>query len=473
MDHDLAWWVHVVFERWRERPGPRYQRLAAALLDAVDTGTVRPGWRLPAERTLADGLGVSRGTVVAAFEHLAAAGVARRRQGSGTFVASRPSWIGEPAGNPAAALLRRRSAARMSIDLSLSAPPGVDHLPTLDWADALRSTAGHGLDPAGPLELRERVAAHLTEHQQLPTSADELVITAGAQQAVALLAMVVGRRATIVCGCPTYPGLVSAAAAHDVRIMSVPGDATAGPAPDSVGRTARKADQPVVFVMPTGANPTGAVMPRPRRDHLLDEARSAGALVVEDLTLADLTYCAEVSAPLAALDDGVVSIGSADKLLWGGLRIGWMRAPEPLRATFLRAKAAADLAPSGPSALVTAHLLGAVDAAWLTALRRALAGRRDHLSTQLSARLPSWRVDAVPEAGLSLWVRLPVTEADGFSHTAYRHGVVVAPGSTACVCKRHRAFVRLSFAHPVAELDLAAERLATAWESYCEDVAST
>lgn len=473
VDRDLAWWMQVVFDGWRERPGPRYQRVAAALLDAMESGALRPGWRLPAERLLADALGVSRGTVVAAFEQLVAAGVARRRQGSGTFVAGRPSWAGEPTVDPAAMLLLRRAAARASIDLSLSTPPGVDHLPPVDWAEAVRAAEGHGLDPVGSVELRERVAAHLTEHQRLPTSADQLVITAGAQQGLALLASVVGRRSTVVAACPTYPGLFSALAGTGTRMVTVAGDGPAGVDPLAIDRAARKVDNPVVFVMPTGSNPTGSVMPLGRRQDLLTRARGAGALVVEDLTLADLVYRDDVPAPLGALDDGVVSVGSAGKLLWGGLRIGWVRAPEPLRAALARAKAAADLGSSRPSALIAAPLFDAVDAAWLAALRRALALRRDRLAAHLSGRMPSWRVEHLPDAGLSLWLRLPLGDAEAFCHAADRHGVIVAPGAVACGCGAHRGHIRVSFAQPIEELDLAAERLASAWEAYCEDVAAT
>src|SRR5688500_5295598 len=128
------WWTQVVFADWRERPGPRYQGISAAVLDAVDAGRVRSGSRLPAERLLADALGVSRGTSVAAAGQLVDAGLGRRRQGSGAFVAGRPGWLGQPVSNPAAGLLLRRLAGRASLDLSLSVPPGIDHLPTVDLA---------------------------------------------------------------------------------------------------------------------------------------------------------------------------------------------------------------------------------------------------------------------------------------------------------------------------------------------------
>jgi len=84
--------------------------------------------------------------------------------------------------------------------------------------------------------------------------------------------------------------------------------------------------------------------------------------------------------------------------------------------------------------------------------------------------LPAWRVGS-PDAGLSLWADLPVSTADPFVHAAARHGVTLTPGSAACVCGRHRNFVRLSFAEQPGTLELAAKRLAVAWESHAEDLA--
>src|SRR5215475_128560 len=137
MDQEISWWAEVVFAGWRDRPGPRYQRLAAALLDAVRRRDLLAGTRVPAERTLAAAVGVSRGTVVACFEQLAAAGVLRRQQGSGTYVADRRAWTARPPASSVATLLLRRLAADTeTIDLSVSAPSDLRHLPPADPAAA-------------------------------------------------------------------------------------------------------------------------------------------------------------------------------------------------------------------------------------------------------------------------------------------------------------------------------------------------
>ncbi|HET7018206.1 MAG TPA: PLP-dependent aminotransferase family protein [Streptosporangiaceae bacterium] len=472
MDQDLAWWAEVVFGGWRSRPGPRYQRLAAAVLDAVDRRVLGADSRVPAERALAAGLGVSRGTVVACFEHLVAAGVLRRRQGSGTFVVGRPSWASRPAASGVATLLLRRMAAdQENIDLSVSAPTDLRHLPPADVGAAWAALDGHGLDPRGSPRLRAEVARHLTEHQQLPTEPDELVITSGAQEALSLLARTIRPRSGVVAtACPTYPGLAGAFADISREIVTLPAD-SAGADPAAIARASR-APGAIAFVMPTGHNPTGTIMPVVRRQSIAAIADTGQITIVEDLALADLTLDAgRPPPPLAALSPGVVAVGSASKLLWPGLRVGWIRAGEPLRTAVLARKAGLNLATSAVSQALAAQLLSAVSPGWLVAHREALTQRRDHLTSLLRTHLPAWRTQS-PQAGLSLWVELPVDRADAFAHVAARHGVTVAAGSAACVDGQHGCHLRLSFAEPLDTLTLAVERLAAAWEAHAQDLAA-
>jgi DNA-binding transcriptional MocR family regulator len=458
MDH--SWWAEVVFRGWQQRPGPRHQRLAAALLEAVEGGTVHEGDRVPAERPLAAVLGVSRGTVVACFEHLVEAGVVARRQGSGTFVLGRPSWTAP--GGVSTVLLRRARDDR-TIDLSLSVPADRSHLPAIDAAAAWAGLDGAGLDPAGLPHVRAAVAEHLTRHQQLPTEPEQLLITAGAQEALWLLA----RTATgLVTSCPTYPGAVGAAG----RPIGVLPSGPDGPNPSAIERLARTPGT-LVHLMPTGHDPTGTVMPTLARQSLAAIADAGRATIVEDLTLADLYLDAAPPPPLAALSQAVVAVGSADKLLWSGLRVGWIRADESRLAALLAAKVSLDLATSAPAQALTAHLLAAIDRPWSEAHRAALALRRHHLAAELAERLPGWRVNR-PAAGLSLWVEVPVASVDAFAHTAARHGVTISPGSASCIDGRHHGYARLSFAGQLDVLTRAADRLAAAWEAHATDRAA-
>jgi DNA-binding transcriptional MocR family regulator len=471
MDQDLIWWAEVVFAGWRNRPGPRYARLAAALLDAVDQQTLQRGTRVPAERTLAAVTGTSRGTVVACFDQLVEAGVLTRRQGAGTFVAGRPSWAARPAaGSVATMLLRRVAEDRETIDLSVSAPGDLRHLPAVDVDAAWHALDGHGLDPVGLPALRAEVARHLTERQGLPTEPDQLIVTSGAQEALWLLSRVLpGNR--VLVSCPLYPGLRAAMAGTRAQLVPVPADA-AGDDANAIGRAGRVPGG-VAFVMPTGHNPAGTVMPSLRRQAIAAIADAGRVTVVEDLTLADLVLgSATAPPPLAALSTQVIAVGSISKVLWGGLRVGWIRAGEPVRSAIIARKSALNLGTPVLSQALAAQLLAGVDAGWLAAHRAALTQRRDLLVALLAAHLPAWRV-RTPEAGLSLWADLPLDSADAFALAAARHGVTVLAGGAACTDGRHRNFVRLSFAEQPSTLELAAERLAVAWETHAETLAAS
>jgi DNA-binding transcriptional MocR family regulator len=472
MDQDLTWWAEVVFAGWRDRPGPRYARLAAALLEAIDARTVPRGTRVPAERALAAVTGTARGTVVACFDQLAEAGVLTRRQGAGTYVAGRPSWAARPTGSVATMLLRRVAEDRETIDLSVSAPGDLRHLPPVDAEAAWQSLDGHGLDPAGMPALRAEVARHLTEHQGLPTEPGQVVVTAGAQEALWLLSRVLpGTR--VLASCPTYPGLAGAIQGTRATVTHVSTDA-AGEAPNAIERAGRFPGG-IAYLMPTGHNPTGAVMPLLRRQALAAIADAGRVTIVEDLTLADLTLGAGNSIsppPLAALSTQVIAIGSVSKVLWGGLRVGWIRAGEPLRSAIVARKAALNLGTAVISQALAARLLATIDGGWLAAHRAALTERRDLLTALLREHLPAWRARP-PDAGLSLWAEVPVDSADALTLAAARHGVTVMAGSAACADGRHRHFVRLSFAEQPGTLELAVERLAAAWELHAETLAAS
>jgi DNA-binding transcriptional MocR family regulator len=493
MDQDLGWWAEVVFGGWHDRTGPRYQRLAAALLDAVSRRVLEAGVQVPAERTLARAVGVSRGTVVACFDELVAAGVLRRRVGSGTFVVGRPSWAapGPAPGGVAELLLRRMADSDLMIDLSVSSPSDLRHLPAVDVGAAWGGLDGNGLDPRGLAGLRAAVARHLSSHQRLPTSPEQVVITGGAQEALWLVGRVL-RPSMVLVSCPTYPGVPGAFGRGNVAVVA--GDAAgtdanavaragAGAGAGSGAGSASGAGGSVAVVMPTGHNPTGLVMSGVRRQAFAAIADAGRVTIVEDMTLADLCLeaglaglsraaASSAALPLAALSAEVIAVGSVSKLLWGGLRVGWIRIGSArLREALLARKAALNLATSGLAQAVVAALLDAVTDDWLRAHRAALVRRRDHLSSLIGSALPAWQVSR-PAAGLSLWVRLPVADAATFAHVASRHGVGVAAGGAACLDGQHRGYIRLSFAEQPDTLSLAVERLAVAWEAHSENLAA-
>ena len=340
------------------------------------------------------------------------------------------------------------------------------------WSAVPHGPDGHGLDPAGLPQLRAEVARHLSEHQQLPTEPDQLVITTGAQEALWLLSRALHPHCgSLVTGCLTYPGLASAFASTRRKVVTVP-TGTAGTDPNAIERASRTPGT-VAYLMATGHNPTGTVMTTVRRQSIAAIADAGRVTIIEDLTLADLVLDpGPPPPPLAALSTHVVAVGSVSKLLWGGLRVGWIRADEPLRTAVLAHKAAVNLATAAVTQALTAQLLAAIGTDWLAAHRNALARRRDRLADLLTTHVPAWRAQS-PPAGLSLWVELPVDSADAFAHVAARHGVTIAAGSTACVDGRHHHYIRLSFAEQLDTLELAMERLAAAWETHTQNLAAS
>ena len=473
MTKELSWWAEVVFGGWQGRTGPRYRRLSAALLDAVDRRVLVAGTRVPAERQLAAAVGASRGTVVASFEELVTAGVLRRQVGAGTFVVGRPSWAAPVS---AGLLTRSGNGARPGdggwsgdggawgdlggINLAVGCPGDLSHLPYVDAGAAWAGLDGHGVDPRGLRSLREAVARHLTEHQQLPTVAEQIVITAGAQEALFLLGRVL-RPERVAASCPTYPGLSRAFGSG--RVVGGTGDDTR-----ALSRYG------MAYVIPTGHNPVGSVMPGLWRQGLAAVADAGRCVIVEDLALCDLVLDGGiVPQPVAALSPSVIAVGSVAKLLWGGLRVGWIRAESaPLLELVAEAKSRLNGGTSAVAQGVAGALLSAIDTSWLVGYRDALRGRRDLLCGLLAEALPGWRVVVVPMAGMSVWVRLPVADAAAFAHVASRFGVMVAAGADACVCSEHHGYVRLSFALPAQELRVAVERLAAAWEVHAQNLAA-
>lgn len=210
-------------------------------------------------------------------------------------------------------------------------------------------------------------------------------------------------------------------------------------------------------------SPTGRVAGPGHRRAVAQAVVGAQVPLVEDLALAGLAW-GRLPPPVSAFtgDHPGAVVGSLSKLLWGGLRLGFVRAPQPVAARLARVKATHDLGTS-----VVSQLLAE---AWLThpvladALGRRnveLRHRHDVLVAALADRLPGWRV-APPEGGLSLWVRLPAPRAEALGQVALRHGVAVATPSSLSVAGDDE-HVRLSFAAPPAVLERGVERLTAAW----------
>jgi DNA-binding transcriptional MocR family regulator len=452
---------------WTERPGPRYLRLAEAIADLIARESTSPGCRLPAERELAQLLELSRGTVVAAYSALAERGTVVRRQGSGTRVS------GEPHAAPAvprhlyAQLGRFLGAPAPQIDLAFGAP----YVDDLVWqlqgrvADVMRAGApAHGYAPLGLPALREGIADRLTA-AGTPTGADDVLVTSGAQGALALLtSMLVRPGDRVVVEAPTYPGAVELFSRAGASIVALPRD-HAGPRADDLRHALSAMGAAFVFLIPTCHNPTGSVMHEQRRRELLRVCREHDVTVIEDLTTADVLFDGESPPTLSALDadERVISVGSFSKILWGGVRVGWVRAPRGFILRLGRLKAARDLGSGLLDQAAVVASLGDLDA--IIARRCEMARERhDHLRRELTERLPEWDINPA-RGGYSLWVRLPSGTGDELAAAAMTRGVAIAAGSNSAPEDRFLDHVRLCYPAPPELLTEAAVRLADAWSS--------
>src|SRR5450432_2663962 len=431
--------IAVLLEDWASRPGTLPTRLAAAFDRAIARGEIPPGARLPSERALAEALAVSRTTVVAAYERLRQDGRVESRVGSGTRVHPGDSAMEAPDRSrevslPATSTLVLRTVAEDpagSISFLAAHLPGASEVLEKAWAGSRREISAlarqHGYMPLGLPALRAALARHLTS-RGLPTREEQILVTNGAQQGIDLIAShMLAPGDEVVAEDPTYPGALDLFAAARARVVATAPAAEPG-ALEQIAAAIRRPRARLLYLLPTFHNPTGAVLPeRPRRE-IARLSEQTGVAVIEDHTLSDLSLGPEAPLPIAAFAKAapILTIGSFSKLFWVGLRIGWIRGPEPLIHRLARRKAMDDLGSSVLSQAVAVRLLESVDA--VTALRRGqVEARFEAMSKALTRLLPDWKWRK-PAGGLTLWVRIPRGNASELAQVAARHGVSVLPG---------------------------------------------
>jgi DNA-binding transcriptional MocR family regulator len=460
---------------WSIGKGPLQHKLALALTQAIRGGGIQTGIRLPSERALAQALSLSRTTVVAAYDTLRDGGWLESRSGSGTWVSGSPvvaaargaAHAGALAASPLFGLLSNRDAGLLDFALGsplplTSLPADFFHLPADEYTALVRDRLYY---PLGLPTLRQALAAYYAA-MGVPTRPEHILVTNGAQQGIALsAALYLQRGDTALVEDPTYFGALDAFRAVGARLSGLPVEA-AGVSPavlrDRIPATAAR----LVYLTPTYQNPTGAVMPRAARKETARIAAELGVPVIDDGTLAELVLDSSLPPPIAAFDPEapVITIGSLSKLLWPGLRIGWVRAPEPIIGRLARLKAATDLASPLLTQAIAVRALGSIATA-RELRRRELRPRRELFAALLAEYLPEWTFRS-PAGGLFLWTKLPSGDARDFAQTSLRHGVVVLPGSVMSASDRCTAYLRLPFLAEPETLRLGVRRLASAWRDY-------
>jgi GntR family transcriptional regulator/MocR family aminotransferase len=435
---------------WRlDRGGgvPVVRQIYGQVRSAVLSGALRAGTKLPSSRAMASRLGVARASVVAAYEQLLAEGYAEGRHGSGTFVSA--DLTGLPARRrPATRPVKRRQVpapARAFFEFERAtaqteARPFNTGRTLLDartvetWRRlthrAVRSLGANDLgytDPAGLIELRRSLCDYLRAARAVRCDPQQIVVTAGTQHALDIaIRVLLAPGDEVWVEDPGYPLTHAQLLLANARPRPIPVDRQ-GIIVDAGRRAAPKAR--AAFVTPSHQFPTGVALSMARRLELLAWARASGAFIVEDDYTSEFRYS---GAPLASLqgldeDERVIYVGTLNKALFPGLRLGYAVVPQALLPAFVTARYLMDRQPPTLHQAVVAEFMQQGHfAAHIRRMRQMYREQRDALAATLTRRAAGRLHVDVPDQGMHLVAYLE----DGTSDTeteaaAQRAGIVV------------------------------------------------
>lgn len=403
---------------------PLFRQLYARLKDAILKGALAPGARLPATRTLCAVLGVSRQTVLAAYDQLTAEGYLRGGVGQGTFVDDALPLARRP--RPTAGLLRALPARGVAMASAMGrAPPGDGpprafrpSMPGLDlfpfdlWRklEARQLRRAHRADPYlgygmanGHAPLRELLCAYLRASRGVVCEPEQIVITSGSQQALYLLSqLLLAPGDGVWLESPGYQGASAPMQVAGARLCTVP---VTDEGMDVAYGALHYPDARMVFVTPSHQLPLGATMSLARRLELLRWATANRAWVIEDDYDSEYRYTGPPLASLQSLDRAgcVIYVGTFSKVLFPALRLGYVVAPPALAEPLARAKALIDRQSAILPQAVLADFIG--EGHFMRHIRRtrdAYAERRAALLTALDDRLGERLRCGSADAGLDL-----------------------------------------------------------------------
>lgn len=454
-----------------EDAGPRYKSLSSAFEQLISDGLLPPGQRLPTQRELATLLGISRPTVVRVYESLRSKSLIEGTIGRGTYVRT-ASRSAQPRLSELIDFERGASEADTGeiINLTVSKP---ELLP--EFESAVQAIAGRAAGlaaaqaayyPQGLPELRHLVAAWYSR-RGLDTQPQQILITAGAQEALGLIVRL-GLRpdGQFVIENPAYQGALDIVRGRTSRIRPIP-TGPDGTDIDFLRRALVDAPQSPTLLMPTCHTITGAVTPIANREAIAALAQESAGVIIDDDVFAHLTFDQSSVPPLAAFapDAPIITLGSTSKLVWGGLRVGWLRASADLVRRLARVKGTTTLGTSLVAQLIAVELLGDLEGVAHRRVAEAMA--RDCQATELlKSTLPDWSWNP-PKGGVSMWLRLPGgASATAFSAIAASYGVSVAPGPMFAANGEGDDHLRLVFMQSEATLDQGIQRLGAAWEHF-------
>ena len=431
---------------WDAGPGPAHQRLADRLRLLVLDGRLVLAAALPSERDLALALGVSRTTVGTAYRTLADA----------QFIDTRPRSRAVVRLPDDPGPRRRAASSAPTIDLSFAAPAATSPILHHAFSTALERLPRYfdrrGYERDGVAELRESVARWYAG-RGLPTRPDQIMVTNGAQHALALIARTLVRPGErVVIDHPTYPHAIRAFTDVHARLVPVALEPEGWNVEQLrvAGRGAALA-----YLIPDFHNPTGQCMSAQVRRGL-----EPGCPVVVDETMAELGIDLPRPAAFAADHPDAISIGSTSKSIWGGLRIGWIRARPSILNRLSQLRPGSDLGTPILEQLAASILLDSLHTHLPDRIER-LRVQRDALYSALSQQFPDWSVP-IPPGGLSFWVALDEPISSRLAAIAPDYGITLAAGPRFGIGGAFERHVRLPYSLPTDELGAAVEHLAAA-----------
>ncbi len=312
------------------------------------------------------------------------------------------------------------------------------------WADA-PGALGYG-EGEGYQPLREYIAEWMRP-RGIDASADEVLVTAGSTQGIEVICRIMlDPGDTIIVENPTFLGALEIFETYQVNIATVGMDDHGMVIEDLADVLAREPRAKVIYTIPTFQNPTGTTMPLARRQRLLELARQHNVLVVEDDPYEALQYDGERIAPLRALDDSVVHLGTFSKTIAPAIRTGWAVAPKPIFNLMLAARQLMDLHNDRITMRTVYHCAEGFLSDHMERVRPIYKARRDAMLAALDAEMPESTSWSRPDGGFFVWITLPdQIDVATFGAIAADHGVIYFPGHWFMPDHRHRNVIRLSF----------------------------
>jgi GntR family transcriptional regulator / MocR family aminotransferase len=445
-----------------------YRQVYLRLREAILSGTLRGGEKLPSTRDLAEQLGISRTVVLVAYDQLLAEGFAEGRAGSGTYVAGgvgtdKSAAVGKSVPLRVSRFGRTAAAEWERMNFALKTPrpalpydfaygrSELEKFPFAMWRRILlrcaRKTRVAELDygqAAGNIALREAICAHVRRSRAVVCDASQIIIVNGAQQALDLIARVLMEPGDgIAFEDPSYQGTWEVLQAVGVRLLPVALDRD-GLNPAKIPPKAR-----IVFVTPSHQFPTGAILPLARRLAVLDWAKRKNAIVVEDDYDGEFRYEGQPLESLQGLDrEGrVIYIGTFSRTVFQALRIGYLIAPKRLVQAFTAAKWLCDRHTATLEQATLAEFISSgMYERYLRRVRRRNASRREALMSAIRTHLGN-RVEVTGDgsgAHIVLWPRRHVSE-ESLIAAAAAHGVRVYGISAYYWRKARRAGLMLGY----------------------------